>query len=82
MNWYVLINGEIKADNLNKKQAFDICDLFHKENPKINSCRILMCRKIKRNGVEMCRKIKRNGVEMYSKMCYNEFCEDGVYYGT
>jgi hypothetical protein len=71
MNWYVLINGEIKANNLNKKQAFDICDLFHKENPKINAWSILMCRKI-----------KRNGVEMYSKMCYNEFCEDGVYYGT
>ncbi len=71
MNWYVIINGEIKADNLKKKQAFDICDLFHKENPKIDACRILMCRKI-----------KRNGVEKYSKMCYNEFSEDGVYYGT
>ena len=71
MNWYVLINGEIKADNLNKKQAFDICNSFHNENPEIDACRILMCRKI-----------KRNGVEMYSKMCYNDFSEDGIYYGT
>ena len=71
MNWYVLIQGEIKAENLNKKQAFDICEKFHEENPEINAWDILMCRKI-----------KRKSIEMYSKMCYNEFSEDGVYYGT
>jgi len=71
MNWYVLIQGEIKAENLNKKQAFDICEKFHEENPEINARDILMCRKI-----------KRKNIEMYSKMCYNEFSEDGVYYGT
>jgi len=71
MNWYVLIKGEVKAQHLNKKQAFDICEKFHKENPEIDACRILICRKI-----------RRNDVEMYNKMCYNEFSEDGVYYGT
>jgi len=68
MNWYVLIKGEIKADNLNKEQAFKICMDFSKKNPDVDVCRILMCRKL-----------KRNGKEMYCKSSFEDFHENSLY---
>jgi hypothetical protein len=64
-DWYVLIKGEVKAQYLNKKQAFDFCEKYHKNNPKVDKCRILMCRTIKRKGMPV----------RYSEMSYSDFTE-------
>lgn len=71
MEWYVLIKEEIKADNLTKKEAFDICAEYSKSNPHIDACKILMCHKIKRKG----------SPERYCKSSFEDFHENGVYIG-
>jgi len=67
MDWYVLIAGKEIARNLNKREAFNVCVEYSKKNPKIDSCRILMCRII-----------RRNGETKYSKASFEEYSENGI----
>ena len=71
MNWYVLVNGEIKADNLNKISAFKYCWEYSDKHPEVEPNKILMCRKI-----------RRNGKEMYCKASFVAFHEDGVMFNA